>query len=263
MENYKRLLSERIIGKRINAVTVTREKTINISVEEFIREIEGRKIIGIERRAKHLIFKLDSGKNMLLHLMLGGLLYLGNEENELDRTKQVTFSFGDVYLFFIGLRLGYLHLLSTDQISEELSDLGPEPITPTFTLDQFIQLIEKRRGALKTTLVNQKFLAGIGNFYSDEICFEAKLLPTRQANELNQDEKANLYYGIKSILDRGIKLGGYMDVPVYHGDQLTGQYRDNCHVYDREGKSCHRCGALIIKDEISSRKSFYCQQCQK
>ncbi|KKI89010.1 formamidopyrimidine-DNA glycosylase [Bacillus sp. SA1-12] len=263
METYRRILSEKIAGKRIHAVTVTREKSINVPVEEFIKEVQGRTIISIERRAKHLIFKLDSGKNLLLHLMLGGLMYVGTAENDLDRTKQVTLSFDHLLLFFIGLRLGYLHLLTNERIQEELIDLGLEPLSPEFTLDRFIELIEKRRGVLKTALVNQKFLSGIGNLYSDEICFEAGLLPTRQANELNQEETTALYQAIQTILKRGIELGGYMDVPIYNGDQLTGRYRDHCYVYDREGESCKRCGAVIIRDEISSRKSFYCSQCQK
>lgn len=262
MENYKRLLSERMVGKTVSHVTITREKTINHSIEKFRHEVQGCSIIAIERLAKHLIFKLSSGKNLLLHLMLGGLLYLGNHEDQPNRTKQVTLSFGDMQLFFIGLRLGYLHLLTTEQLQEKLSELGPEPLSPSFTLKKWNELMEKRRGVLKTTLVNQKFLSGIGNLYSDEICFDAQVLPKRQMNELNQQEKNALFHSIQSVLKRGISLGGYMDMPVYCNDQLTGQYNDNCYVYEREGEPCQRCGSTIIKDEISSRKSFYCQQCQ-
>ena len=262
MEHYKRLLSEKLKGKKITQVTITREKTINLSVEEFKNEVEGRAITAIERRAKHLVFHLDSGKGLLLHLMLGGLMYVGREKDSPNRTKQVTLSFGEIQLFFIGLRLGYLHLLTEEELEEQLKDLGPEPLDPSYTLDEFQKSMSKRRGVLKTTLVNQKVLSGIGNLYSDEICFAAQLLPKRQMNELNPEETTMLYTSIQSVLKRGLTLGGYMDVPVYKEDRLTGGYNDNCYVYDREGEPCPRCQAPIIKEMISSRKTFYCLQCQ-
>lgn len=262
MENYRRLLSEKVIGKEVTQVIVTREKTINLSVEKLTKELVGHTIISIERRAKHLVFQLDSGKGLLVHLMLGGLMYVGNENDSPDRTKQVTLSFGDTQLYFIGLRLGYLHLLSKEELENEFKDLGPEPLDPSFTIEQYMSVMEKRRGVIKTTLVNQKIVSGIGNLYSDEICFVAQLLPKRQMNELSEQELTMLYTSIQSVLKRGISLGGYMDVPVYKGDDLTGNYNDHCYVYDREGEPCPRCKAPIIKDVISSRKVFYCQSCQ-
>lgn len=262
MENYKQLLTKKITGKKITQVTVTREKTVNMPVDKFINEVEGRTIIAIDRRAKHLVFKLDSGKGLLLHLMLGGLMYVGKFDDSPDRTKQVTLSFGEIQLFFIGLRLGYLHLLSNEELEKQFEDLGPEPLDPSFTFQQFLTVMEKRRGVIKTTLVNQKIVSGIGNLYSDEICYVAQLQPKRQMNELNSQEKTRLYTSILSTLKRGISLGGYMDLPVFKEDKLTGTYNDNCYVYDREGNPCPRCQTPIIKDVISSRKTFYCKQCQ-
>ncbi len=263
MENYRRVFERKLVGQIIQSVEVTREKSINKPVASFISEVKGRKLIAVERRAKHLIFKLDSGENLLLHLMLGGLMYIGSENDHPDRTMQVTISFEESQLFFIGLRLGYLHLLSNQELQHEFSELGPEPLDSSFTLPMFDEKLKEKRGALKTTLVNQKFIAGIGNLYSDEICFEAKLLPTRKADELSQQERAALYHAIQTILNRGLKYGGYIEMPVFKGDDLTGKYNDNCYVYDKEGEPCPRCQSLIIKDEIASKKSFYCSQCQK
>lgn len=262
MENYKILLSERLVGNTITEVVVTREKSINMAVEQFVKKVKGRTIIGIERRAKHLLFKLDSGQTLIVHLMLGGLMYVGSETDSPDRTKQVILSFGETKLFFIGLRLGYLHLLTENELSVEFSELGPEPLDQSFTMERFHQLIDKKRGVMKSTLVNQKFIAGIGNHYSDEICFDAQILPSRQANELTDEEINNLYNSIKSILKRGIDFGGYIELPVYKEDKKTGSYNHHAFVYDREGEPCPRCASPIIRAEISSRKSFYCEQCQ-
>lgn len=262
MENYKTLLHERLASQTVTKVEVNREKSINVSLDQFIMEVQDEEILGVERRAKHLIFKLKNKKNLLLHLMLGGWMYLGDEHDNPERTKQIILSFGDRKLYFIGLRLGYLHLLSEDELQKEFHDLGPEPLAPEFKMEDFLQLIDEKRGMLKTTLVDQKFLSGIGNCYSDEICYKAALLPDKKANELNEEQKRNLYHSIQSVLIRATDLGGYMDSHLYKEDKLTGGYNAHCYVYDREGEPCYRCGQAIIKDKISSRKSFYCRNCQ-
>ncbi|TLS35451.1 bifunctional DNA-formamidopyrimidine glycosylase/DNA-(apurinic or apyrimidinic site) lyase [Pseudalkalibacillus caeni] len=263
MENYRRLLNETITGKSITKIEINREKSINMEIGQFQNHLLGTKIKSVSRRAKYLIFHLDSGMCLLLHLMLGGWIFLGNDDSNPDRTKQVILSFGNQKLYFIGLRLGYLHLLSQKQLVEELNDLGPEPLEPEFSFQVFDKLIEKRRGMLKTTLIDQKFISGIGNCYSDEICFEAKVLPTKKANTLSDKNKKALYDAIQNTLNKAVKAGGYMEEPFYNGDGFTGGYDSICNVYDREGMPCPRCGAKIAKAEISSRKTFYCKICQK
>jgi formamidopyrimidine-DNA glycosylase len=262
METYKRLLTEKVVHQQITAVEVNREKSVNIPVEIFIEDVKEKTILSIERRAKHLLFHLSSEKTLLLHLMLGGWMFYGKEENKPDRTIQVKLSFGDQHLYFIGLRLGYLHLLSKDEISEALHKLGPEPLSDQFTESFFQQILEPKRGMLKTTLVDQAFISGIGNCYSDEICFSAGMLPMKKGNELNKEDRTRLYHSIRAVLSEAIQFGGYMENPLYEGDQLTGSYDAKCKVYDRKGEPCFRCGHPIIKDEISSRKTFYCQVCQ-
>ncbi len=263
MENYRTRLSEHLIGKRIQEITITREKSLNVTVEQFRQHVEGQTIVAIDRKAKHLLFNLESGKVLLLHLMLGGVMYIGGEGDAPKRTKQVTFIFDDCSLFLMGLRLGYLHLHSLDQVEEKLRDLGPEPLDDSFTLDAFYKLAEKKRGMLKSALVNQKFISGIGNLYSDEICYQSCLLPQRKVQELTIQEKQALYRSIQAILKRGLTYGGYMDMPVYKGDLLTGQYNQHCYVYDREGELCKRCDSKILKAKVASRKSFFCNNCQR
>ncbi|MFC4322817.1 Fpg/Nei family DNA glycosylase [Litchfieldia salsa] len=264
METYKKLLSERVINKQITKVLINREKSINVEPSLFTQEVLNRKINSIERRGKYLIFHLDSGKCFLLHLMLGGLMYVGKTEDDSPaRTKQIIIHFNEEHLSFIGLRLGYLHLHSYKEINELLDKLGPNPLSPQFTINEFTGLTRQRRGILKTTLQNQAFLAGIGNCYTDEICFEARLLPTRKLNELSDEETNRLFSSIKNVLNFAIDSGGYIELPLFTGDQLTGGYNSLCKVYDRNGENCERCGVLIIKESISSKKTYYCSNCQK
>lgn len=263
MENYRGLLSELIISKPITAIEINREKSINVPTTNFIEKVLKRRITKIERHAKHLVFYLDNSHVLLLHLMLGGWMFYGDESDKPNRTIQVKISFDDKHLFFIGLRLGYLHLMTIEELEDRLKKLGPEPLESSFTYTKFIQMLSIKRGNLKASLTDQSFISGIGNCYSDEICFSAKLLPSRQANSLNILEAEALYNSIMSVLKEAIRHGGYMENPLFIGDELTGGYDNRCKVYDREDEPCVRCGNPIIKEMISSKKSFYCKICQR
>ncbi|MBY0122799.1 bifunctional DNA-formamidopyrimidine glycosylase/DNA-(apurinic or apyrimidinic site) lyase [Bacillus sp. S/N-304-OC-R1] len=260
METYKSMLQQFVSGKMVTEVAINREKSINIPVEQFSNQVKNQKVAAIERRAKYLIFKLQNGQCLLLHLMLGGRMFFGREEEKPDRTVQVQLSFGDYHLYFIGLRLGYLHLLTPEKIKEVFQDIGSEPLDPNFSLEVFQDRIKSKRGGLKTTLLNQEVIAGIGNRYSDEILWHAQLLPERKIHELDNGQMNHLYESIRYILQRGIQQGGYMEEPLYKGDGKTGGYR--MYVHDRDGKECPRCSSPIVKTEISSRKTYFCQNCQ-
>ncbi|WP_079525965.1 Fpg/Nei family DNA glycosylase [Halobacillus hunanensis] len=262
MENYKLLLQQKIGGQTITDISINREKSINVDTETFTSQVQNQKVVEIERKAKHLLFHLENGCVLELHLMLGGLMFYGTEQEKPDRTIQIRVSFGKKNLYFIGLRLGYLHLFTQEGVKEELADLGPEPLNVNFSLDHFLELVENKRGMLKNTLVDQEFLSGIGNCYSDEIAWHAHLLPDRTMDDLDKKEKVQLYESIGFILPRATQFGGYMDEPLFKGDSKTGGYPSQAYVYDREGKSCKRCGNKISKDEVSSRKTFYCRKCQ-
>lgn len=262
METYKILLGQKLSGQTITAIEVNREKSINITPGQFSNELINKRITSMDRRGKHLIFNLDTGKSLLLHLMLGGWMYLGSEDDQPERTKQVILSFGNRKLYFIGLRLGWLHLLSRNELEERLSELGPEPLSEGFNEAVFMERFKAKKGTLKTALANQEFIAGIGNCYSDEICYSAGILPYRKIQDLTDAELKALYMAIKNILPEAIQAGGYMENPLFKGDNLTGGYNNQCLVYDESGKPCRRCGNLIVKDEISSRKAFYCPNCQ-
>ncbi|SDC47345.1 formamidopyrimidine-DNA glycosylase [Paenibacillus sp. UNCCL117] len=262
MENYRRLLSGLIVGRPITGTEITREKSINLDPEEFDRLLQGQAIRRIDRRAKHLLFALESGDTMVLHLMLGGIICYGTLQEKPDRTVQVRISFGDRHLYLIGLRLGYLHVLGPEQLIEALAKLGPEPYDPMLTPPVFLEKLADRKGTLKSTLVDQSFVAGIGNCYSDEICFAAGLLPERKPASLSTAEALRLFHSMREVLDEATNWGGYMELPLYPGDRLTGGFDSRCRVYDREGEPCVRCGALIQRREISSKKSFFCLGCQ-
>lgn len=262
METYKTLLIQKILHKPITTVEIQREKSINVPPDRFQHIVVGRTITDISRRAKHLLFHLDDGHILLLHLMLDGWMFYGNEQDKPDRTTQVVLSFGEQNLYFIGLRLGYLHLLNTADAERKLAVLGPEPLQPDFTVERLIKRLGSKRTVLKPSLTDQKTIAAIGNCYADEICFHAAILPTKNIGMLNIDDFTALHRSIHHVLYDAIRYGGYMEHPLFTGDSLTGGFNDRCAVYDRGGEPCVRCGQPLVQDEIASRKAFYCTRCQ-
>ncbi|WHZ01152.1 bifunctional DNA-formamidopyrimidine glycosylase/DNA-(apurinic or apyrimidinic site) lyase [Neobacillus sp. YX16] len=263
MENYRRLLNQKIAGKTISQVQINREKSVNLNPTLFINSVTNQKVMTVNRRGKHLLFHLENGQVLLLHLMLGGWMYFGKEDDKPERTIQVRLSFGKHHVYFIGLRLGYLHLYNEQDVKKELSSLGPEPLEPQFTLQDFLKLLSDRRGKIKTKLLDQEFIAGIGNCYSDEICYHAGIKTKRSIEDIGEPERNQLYQSMKHVLLDALKHGGYMENPFFQGDNLTGGYNNLCLVYDREGENCNRCGGTIIKEMISSRKTYFCPNCQK
>lgn len=262
MERYKRVLSPLLVGKRFTNGQVEREKSINVSPDVFLKQVVDQTITSITRRAKFLAFQLSNKKFLMLHLMLGGKLFFGLEAESPYYTKQITLHVGESALFFIGLRLGYLHILTQDELEAEWKGLGPEPLSPEFSELFFLDRLKKKRGRLKSVLVDQSFVAGIGNRYSDEICFEASLFPGREAGDLTHEEGATLFSAIKHVLTHAIDEGGYLDLPIFKGDKITGGAEALMEVHRRTGEACPRCGETIVEEKIASKKTFYCPNCQ-
>ncbi|KAA9006513.1 Fpg/Nei family DNA glycosylase [Paenibacillus spiritus] len=262
MENYRRLLSQHILNKPITEVIVNREKSLNVEADVLRQTLPGARIIFVERRGKHLLFHLSDGRRLLLHLMLGGLLFYGTEDQRPLRSTQIEIVFGENRLYMMGLRLGYLHLLSVKETEAALSKLGPELLDRRMSAERFKERVRGRRGALKTMFVNQTVFAGIGNCYSDEIAFQAGLRPDSPVQGLGDDALGRLYEAAGTVLRNATDIGGYMEMPFMEGDTVTGRYNDRCLVYDRGGEACYRCGGTILKEELSGRKVFYCPDCQ-
>ncbi|EXX89899.1 formamidopyrimidine-DNA glycosylase, partial [Paenibacillus darwinianus] len=130
------------------------------------------------------------------------------------------------------------------------------------TAEAFRARFAGKRGKLKTAFVDQGVIAGIGNCYADEIAFQAGVRPTVSIPAIGPESWQRLYDAMHTVLKRATRLGGYMEMPLVEGDTLTGSYNEHCLVYDRGGEPCLRCGTPIVEEKLSSRKIFYCPNCQ-
>lgn len=266
METYRSMLARSVVGKPIRAAAAERERSINAAVPVFTAAVTGQIIESISRRAKYLIFHLHGGLFLLAHMMLDGRMFYGPDTGgaALPGKPHVVLRFNDNNaLFFCDLRLGFLHLLTSEGLEAELAGLGVEPLAPEFTWPVFHGLLERRRGVIKPLLMDQKRLAGIGNAYSNEILFAAGLRPDRTVPNITEEEMRGLWKTIPRVLQMGIQNGGYIEEPYAQWDKTSGGQIPHFMVYDRGGEPCKVCGEVIQKTKLNGRWTYYCTVCQR
>ncbi len=266
MERYRQLLTETVLGKQIKDVTVLRQRSINLDIDEFVSSATARVIEGVSRRAKYVVLHLYGGFFLLTHMMLDGRIFYGitGQSEGLPGKPEVIIDFTDGNsLFFCDLRLGFLHLVTREGLNDTFSDLGIEPLSDEFNFDNFTGTLKGRRGLIKPLLMDQKLICGIGNAYSNEILFAAGILPGRKMPTLQEGEIRTLYEVIPRVLRKGIEHGGYIEEQFASWDNLTGGQNSQFLVYDRGGQPCKVCGTTVTEMKLSGRWTYYCSTCQK
>lgn len=252
-----------IIGQTITHSNVLWERTIaEPDVTTFSQLIEGRVVIDIKRRGKFVHILLDKG-HLLIHLRMSGDLLMENivpdDGNQHQRKHdRVIFEFSNGWqLVFIDPRkFGRIWL--ADQPENQFKRLGPEPFDPELTPDHLFDLLSRSKKKIKPLLLDQSFLAGLGNIYTDESLFLAKINPLRKANELNLQEVESLLSAIRLVLDQAIIRNGTSIDWVYRG----GTNQNHLNVYQKDGKACVVCGTLIERSVIGQRGTHFCPVCQ-
>lgn len=275
-------LNKKIKGKKFKSVEVKIAKLIKLPVNQFKREIVGKGVKQVSRRAKLLLVELDSDKILLIHLKLtgqliyrdvGGKLTFGEQPiagglQELpNKFTHIIFEFiDDSQLYFNDLRkFGWMNIASQPQIESLLAaEFGVEPLSQKFTLDAFKQILtQKGSQKIKKVLTDQKNIAGIGNIYADESCFYAGVKPARLVRSLKTAEVKKLRQGIKKILTTAIVHRGTSAETYVDAFGRQGGYLPYLKVYGRAGEKCKRCGAVIKKIKLNGRGTHFCPECQR
>lgn len=265
VETIRQQLAKKIKNKKIEKVEIRDSRMINIPPEEFKKIVQGTKIKDVRRRAKILIIDLDNEYSIITHLKLtGNLLY----NQEVDDKTDVCFIFkgGDKLVYKDVRKLGYMKLFPTSLAEDTIKahNFGPEVLEKDFTLEKFRKLLaSKGKRKIKPLLMDQKFIAGIGNIYSQEACFRAKINPQRLVSSLSEKEIKLLYEKLREILvialkKHGTSVDNYLDI---YGQE--GQFAPLLKVYGKKGKPCPRCGTKIKVVKIAGRSTYFCPRCQK
>ena len=271
VETIRRDLDKEFVTKRIRKVDVTHPRSVrrHQSAEEFTQRVEGRKLVGTRRRGKYLILSLDSGDVVVAHLGMSGQLLRARPKEPVAKHTHVVLTFaGPAQLRFVDPRtFGELFVTAPDHLEEEvpeLAHLGFDPLDDHLTWTNFAGRLSARRAKLKPLLMDQKFVAGIGNIYSDEILFAAGLRHDRSSDDLRPEEVRRLFRSMVEILQEAIKHRGSSLVDEQYRDLFgeVGDFQRLHNVYDREGAPCPRCRATIVRVKANGRSSFFCPHCQ-
>lgn len=282
VETIKRGLEKNLVGKTIADFDCNWKKMTNKPVAEYRRILKGLKISAVKRRAKMLIFNLSKDWNLLFHLkMTGQLVYSSKIKCVVgghpikegyqclpNKFTHATFTFTDQsHLYFNDVRkFGWVKLYVKEQLSKELEKmkLGAEPLSPEFTIEYLKNWIKKRpNNPIKKFLMDSSIVVGIGNIYSDEVCFYARVRPTRKVKDLSGDEVKKIYQGIKEILTASIKAQGTTFRDFRNADGEAGGYSKELKVYGKYSETCPICGGKIERIKFGGRSSSYCPKCQK
>jgi formamidopyrimidine-DNA glycosylase len=272
VEVVRRDLEREVVGKKIKGVDVDGMRSIRRyrQRKQFTSELDGRKITAVSRRGKYLVMKLDDGNALIVHLgMSGQLLRAKSSREAMPKHTHVTITFtqGGQLRFVDPRTFGEMFVTPYDGIDdavEELAHLGIDPLESAMSWDYFGELVSQRHIKLKAALMDQKFLAGIGNIYSDEILFNAGLRWDRMSDSLSPEEIRRLYRALVETLQDAVKYRGSSLADEQYVDLFgkKGEYQLHHKVYAREGQACLRCRHVIVRQKTGGRSTFFCSACQ-
>ena len=229
-------------------------------------ELVGETIAEVDRRGKYLLIRLASGRTLTVHLrMTGSLSHAPAGELPDDRHRRATLGLdtGTDVAYRDVRRFGTWELLEPGEVRPYLrSRLGPEPLAASFTGAKLARLAAGRKTPVKSFLLDQRRIAGIGNIYADEALWRARIHPRTPAGELGEDQLARLHRAIRAALRRGVELRGSTLRTYVTPDGTPGGMQHEFHVYGRLGEPCDRCGHPIERIVLGGRGTWFCQQCQ-
>lgn len=274
VEVMRRDLEKDVVGKKIKTAEVKTTKNAMRIIrrhdkrKEFTSRLDGRKITKIDRRGKYLLMTLDSGDVLVVHFGMSGQFHRGTGRVPLAPHTHVVLTFqqgGD--LRYVDPRtFGEMFVASPDELGKisELGEVAIDPLDQVFTWPTFQMKLTARATKMKQLLMDQKFISGLGNIYSDEVLFHAGIKYDRSSETLTSQEVRRLYRAIQEILQDAIKMRGTTLEDEAYIDLFgkPGEYQHELKVYGRQGQTCRRCRTAIQSVKISQRTAFFCPQCQ-
>ena len=265
VETVKRGLIKKVKGRKILSCKVLWSGIIAYpNKEEFISRVANKTIKDIERRGKFLMFDLDD-YYLISHLRMEGKYFIKNPEDKLSKHDHVIFSLdNNQELRYNDTRkFGKMHLVKKDELAlTPIASLGKEPWDDTLTVSYLKQKLNKKK-AIKTLLLDQSIITGIGNIYADEILFLSKINPETYANTLTDKELSKIIENTRTILARAIELGGTTIHTYTSVDGITGLFQQELLVHGKKGEPCPVCKTPIEKIVVNTRGTYYCPKCEK
>ena len=268
VEIIRRYLDKMVQGQQIMSVDIVLPRMIKWPEPEKFRSlVTGQRIESMARRGKYLLMKLTGGREVVFHLRMTGRLVYEPEGVNHDSHARVIFKLGNGASLVYGdtRTLGTIHGLQAGERwrLKGLSEMGPEPLSDDFTAEYLQGVAQKRKGAIKSFLLNQKYISGIGNIYADEALFLAGIHPQRPANMLTETECRKLAAAVNDVIAAGIADGGTTFRDYQNGAGGKGGHQEHLYAYGRTGQPCRKCGTPMERITVGGRGTHFCPQCQE
>ncbi|MGE0880358.1 MAG: bifunctional DNA-formamidopyrimidine glycosylase/DNA-(apurinic or apyrimidinic site) lyase [Acidimicrobiia bacterium] len=264
VETVRRGLEREFGGRRIRSAVIDGARTVRRHPPELIVDgLRGRTVIAVRRRGKYLIVDMDSGDRLVVHLRMSGQLRLTHAEEPIVKHTHAVFDFGDRQLRFVDPRtFGELFVLGDGEPCASIDRLGVEPLDVGRA--DFAALLQRRR-FVKALLLDQPTIAGLGNIYTDELLFAARVRADRAADSLSRAEVGRLYEAMGTVLTEAIALRGSSLYDAQYVDLYgrPGEFQVRHQVYAREGEPCPRCGRPVRRAVFQQRSTHFCATCQR
>jgi formamidopyrimidine-DNA glycosylase len=272
VETIRRDLEKEVVGRRIKQVAVSNDRAIrrHEAADSFTSHLESRKITAVHRRGKYLLLWLEGGDVLVVHLgMSGQLLRARSTKEPMEKHTHVvvTFTQGGQLRYVDPRTFGEMFVTAGGELEHQVPDLahlGFDPLDDVMSWNRFGELLQARHSKLKPLLMDQKFVAGLGNLYADEILWNAGLRWDRGSDSLSSQEVRRLYRAMTETLQDAIKHRGSSLADEQYRDLFgeVGDYQGHHNVYDREGEPCRRCRSPIVRVKTQGRSTFMCEHCQ-
>lgn len=267
VEQVRKTLLPHIKGKTIKNIEINLARLIKYpSPEKFIAGLTGKTILDVGRRGKYLVLKTGENQKLIVHLRMTGSLIAQDADKPEPPYAKIKFELTDgVTMWFCDIRtFGTLYLVTNnDAYIEGYETLGPEPLSEDFTADYMRPVIAKSRKPIKTLILEQTFIAGLGNIYADECLALSGILPMRTANTLTDEEIDRLHDAINKVIAQGIANRGTTFRDYKDGEGNKGDNQNHLLVYGRKGLCCKMCGGELLGTKVGGRGTTYCLHCQK
>ena len=266
VETIVRSLSSKLRGHEVSSSTVFSSHFLRNTSPFFLRRLRRRKVVDMRRRGKLILLDFEDNLSLVFHLKMTGQFFFSRRREPRDKHTHfvLTFKSQERELRFRDVRkFGFLIGVKTSEafLTDELGLLGPEPLEIDFF--RFKKLFQGRKARLKSLLLDQTFIAGIGNIYADEILFQAKLHPLIPAPQLTDVHLKRLSLATKDVLNEAIRCKGSSIRDYLDDEGERGNFQDLHRVYGREALPCFICGEAIRRIRMGGRSSFFCPRCQK
>ncbi|SHO51445.1 bifunctional DNA-formamidopyrimidine glycosylase/DNA-(apurinic or apyrimidinic site) lyase [Desulfopila aestuarii] len=270
VETICRGIRPHIIDRAIEKISYSGKKLrIAVPIDEIRDTLIGRRITGVRRRAKFILVEMEDKSLLAIHLGMTGNLGIFSPERKIAKHCHLQFLLSDgmELRYADARRFGSIQALSSEEAREIENSLfrttGPEPFSDEFTADYLFQISRGRNVPVKSFIMTNQVVAGVGNIYANESLFQAGIDPNRSASSITFEHCAMLITRIREVLSNAIACGGSTISDYVNANQEGGYFQINFQVYGRGGEICKSCNSTIVKVQIRGRTSYYCPKCQR